>query len=106
MIPQKTTKRELVNVEVSSFKGKYSYKKFYTNLQARHAQVYYAGPIEPMEAVFAKILSIMRNILAPKNSRLSNESRLSLRKLETQMRDPRENFTNQGITHLIIYQYV
>ena len=95
----------LRNVNVEYIKGKYQYKKIYSGLQSKNAEIFYAGPIIPMDAVFSKILTIMRSFML-KSDRLSNESRKSLRILENHMKDPTHNFTEKGITHIIIYEHV
>lgn len=95
----------LRNVSVRYLKGKYSYKKAYLNLNTQSNKVYFAGPIEPMEPVFAKILTQMRSFMRDQD-RLSNESRKSLRFLEHMMKDPNYYFKKEGITHIIIYEHV
>lgn len=96
---------KLRNVNVSYIKSKYSYKKIYAGLQSKNAEIFYAGPIIPMESVFSQILRIMRSFMQ-NQERLSNESRKSLRLLEDMMKDPKHYFTDEGITHIIIYEYV
>jgi hypothetical protein len=95
----------LRNVNVQYIKGKYTYKKTYASLQDTKAKIFYSGPIEPMEPVFAKILTIMRTFMVNPD-RLSNVSRKSLKLLQEMMKDPTKNFKNEGITHIIIYEHV
>lgn len=97
--------RNLREIKVDYLKGKYQYKRLYAGLTERHAKIYYAGPVEPMEPVFSKCLSIMRSFM-DSNSRLSNNSRYRLRTLEHMMEDPVRNFIKKGLTHIIIFEYV
>lgn len=95
----------LRDVNVRYIRGKYGYKKTYSSLQNQKANIFYSGPIEPMEPVFAKILTIMRTFME-NQERLSNTSRKSLKLLQDMMKDPTYYFKNEGITHIIIYENV
>lgn len=96
---------KLRNVNVKYVKGKYSYKKAYSAIANKKGEIHYSGPIEPMEPVFAKIILLTRSLMEP-GERLSNESRRSLKLLQDMMKDPTYYFKNEGITHIIIYEYV
>lgn len=108
MIPNEIRKpnaKRLREIKVDYLKGKYQYKKLYSGLTEKKAKIYYAGPVEPMEPVFSKCLSLLRAFMDDE-SRLSNQSRYQLRTLENMMKDPIGNFTKKGLTHIIIFEYV